>query len=270
MSKYSTQKSKNIQYFQKLKTEGKKISALTCYDAAFGKILAKSDIDIVLVGDSLGNVILGHDSTIQVTIEDMIHHTAAVSRVLEKPFLCADMPFLTYATPVKALDNAGRLIQQGGAQSVKLEGGESICEQIATLVSNGIPVVGHLGFTPQSLHQIGGYKVAAKTDEARKQLLKDALCLQEAGAFAVILEMVPAAVAAEVTASLKIPTIGIGAGGECDGQILVLHDILGFDDSFQPKFVKRYANLGNIVSEAINSFDQEVKSKSFPNPENAF
>lgn len=254
----------------KRKRDGERISMVTCYDSAFGKLVEASSIDMVLVGDSMGNVILGHDSTIPVTIDDVIHHTAAVTRVVKRPFVAADMPFLTYATVPDALHNAGRLIQEGGAAAVKLEGGESICKQVDALVNAGIPVIGHLGLTPQSVHALGGYKVQGKGKEARTRLLADAKALQAAGAFCIVLELIPADLAKEVTAALEIPTIGIGAGPDCDGQVLVLHDLLGFDQGFSPKFLKKYANLGAVVADALKSYDNEVKHQLFPKAEHSF
>lgn len=255
----------------KRKKDGAKFSVITCYDAAFARLVEHSPIDMVLVGDSLGNVVLGHKSTIPVTMEDMLHHTKAVARVLRRPFLAADMPFLSYhLSTEQALANAGRLIQDGGAQAVKLEGGLEVCAKVAALTATGIPVVGHLGLTPQSVHALGGYKVQGRGAEARAKLKEDALALQDAGAMAVVLELVPATLAAEVTDILTIPTIGIGAGAACDAQVLVLHDMLGFDAHFNPKFLKKYANLGNMIAEALSGFDTEVKSGTFPTTEHSF
>lgn len=272
MSKYTeTRDAVSLTSLKKAKHEGRKLSALTCYDAAFARLLDEAGLDIVLVGDSLGNVMLGYENTLPVSLEDMIHHTAAVSRVLKRPFLCADMPFLTYQVSVeKALENAGRLMKEGGAQAVKLEGGRRVAPQVEALVGAGIPVMGHLGFTPQSLHAMGGFKVQGRGREAEEALLADARALEEAGAFSVVLEMVPRTIAEKITKSLKIPTIGIGAGPECDGQILVLHDILGFDGEFQPKFLKKYANLGKLVKEAVSAYDREVKDGSFPADKHSF
>jgi 3-methyl-2-oxobutanoate hydroxymethyltransferase len=259
-----------IAALMKKKAAGEPISMVTCYDAAFGRIVEQSPIDMVLVGDSLGNVLLGHDSTIPVTIADMIHHTAAVTRVVRRPFVAADMPFLTYATKDDALKNAGALVQCGGAHGVKLEGGAAICPQIEALVSAGIPVIGHLGLTPQSVHALSGYKLQAKGKDAQKKLLEDARALEAAGAFCVVLEMIPASLAKEVSKILTIPTIGIGAGVGCDGQVLVMHDLLGFDDSFKPKFLKKYANLSKVIGEALAAYDKDVKTKKFPASEHSF
>ncbi len=255
---------------QAKKDAGEPISMVTCYDSAFGRIVEASPIDMVLVGDSLGNVMLGHDSTIPVTIDDMVHHTAAVTRVVRRPFVGTDMPFMTYATKDDALRNAAKLVQKGGAHAVKLEGGEVICPQIEALVANGIPVIGHLGLTPQSVHALSGYKVQAKEKAAQKKLLADAKALQDAGVFCLVLEMIPAALGASVSKSLSIPTIGIGAGAGCDGQVLVLQDLLGFDESFKPKFLKKYADLNKIVGDALVSFNKDVKSKKFPAAEHSF
>lgn len=269
MSHVEPRKAVTMATLMKRKHEGQKISAVTCYDAAFARILDSSAVDFVLVGDSLGNVILGLEDTIPVTVDDMVHHSRAVSRALTKPFLCADLPFLSYATVDRALASAARLFQEGGAQAVKLEGGEAILPQVRALTGAGIPVVGHLGFTPQSVHAIGGYRVQGRGDAA-KALLEDALALQEAGARLLVLEMVPAAVAAEVTKALSIPTIGIGAGVDCDGQILVLHDMLGFNADFHPKFLKTYADLATIITGAVNRYDQDVKQGLYPGAEHSF
>ncbi len=250
--------------------DGEKISMITCYDSAFGKLIDVSPIDMILVGDSLGNVILGHDSTIPVTIDDMVHHSAAVTRIVKRAFVAADMPFMTYATVEQALKNATFLIQKGGAAAVKLEGGESICPQVHALVSAGIPVIGHLGLTPQSVHALGGYRVQGKTKEARKRLLADAKALELAGVFCIVLELVPADLAKEITESLQIPTIGIGAGVHCSGQVLVLHDMLGFNSEFSPKFLKKFANLGAVVAEALVAYDSEVKTSKYPSTEHSF
>jgi 3-methyl-2-oxobutanoate hydroxymethyltransferase len=244
---------------------------VTCYDAAFARLIERSPVDMVLVGDSLGGVMLGYEDTTRVTMDDMVHHTAAVSRVLHRPFLCADLPFLSYqVSPTEALRNGGRLVQEGGAQGVKLEGGQSVVPQVRALVGAGIPVMGHLGLTPQSLHMLGGYKVQGRGEQARQQMLADALALEEAGIFALVLELIPRELAAEITARLRIPTIGIGAGPDCDGQVLVLHDLLGFDRGFSPRFLKKYANLDSIVGESLAQFHHEVRSQVFPAESNSF
>lgn len=252
------------------KAAGERISMVTCYDAAFGRIVEVSPIDMVLVGDSLGNVLLGYDSTIPVTLEDMIHHSAAVTRVVKRPFVAADMPFMTYKNKDDALMSAARLMQHGGVKGVKLEGGESICSQVEALTQAGVPVIGHLGLTPQSVHTLGGYRVQAKAKEAQKKLLSDAKALQDAGAFCLVLEMIPAQLAQAVTKALRIPTIGIGAGASCDGQVLVMHDLLGFDETFKPKFLKKYANLNLEIAKALAAYDREVKAGKFPATEHSF
>lgn len=255
----------------RMKAQGKKITAVTCYDAAFARIIEASSVDMVLVGDSLGNVILGYDSTIPVTMDHMLHHTAAVSRGLSRPFLVADMPFLSYqVSREQAIKNAGRLIQEGGAEAVKLEGGEEILETVEHLTAAGIPVVAHLGLTPQKIHALGGYRVQGKGDRAAQQLLTAACQLEKAGAMALVLEMVPQSLAKKVTESLEIPTIGIGAGVNTDGQILVLHDLLGLDGGFKPKFLKTYCDLGEIVQDAIKAYCLDVQQAKFPSQEHSF
>jgi 3-methyl-2-oxobutanoate hydroxymethyltransferase len=253
------------------KGEGRRLSVVTCYDAAFARLVDQTAIDMVLVGDSLGNVMLGFEGTIPVTVDMMAHHTAAVARVLTKPFLIADMPFMSYQVSAEdALRNAGRLVQQSGAQAVKLEGGRSVVPQVKACVAAGIPVMGHLGLTPQSVHAMGGYKVQGRGEAAGQALLDDALALQEAGCFSVVLEMVPSALAERVTKALRIPTIGIGAGPRCDGQVLVLHDLLGFDEGFNPKFLKKFADLGKAVREAVSAYDGEVKAGVYPGEQHGF
>ena len=259
----------SVKTLLKRKHDGQKITMLTCYDAAFGAIIEHSPLDMVLVGDSLGNVVLGHKDTIAVTMDVMVHHTAAVARAVKRPMLVADMPFLSYNISVEqALTNAARLVQEGGAHAVKLEGGKAIAPQVKAIVDAGIPVVGHLGLTPQSIHALGGYRVQGRGDEGRK-MLEDAKALVEAGACAIVLELVPQPLAREITAALPIPTIGIGAGPDTDGQVLVLHDMLGFPSEFSPKFLKKYANLGDIIASAVAEYDQEVKAGSFPGPEHS-
>ena len=255
----------------KRKQAGEKISVVTCYDAAFGRIVEGSPVDVVLVGDSLGNVMLGFDSTLPVTVDHMIHHASAVTRVVRRPLVVVDMPFMSYQVSVEdSLRNCGRVIKESGAQAVKLEGGRRIVPQVKALVDAGIPVMGHLGLTPQSVHALGGYKVQGKGSEARKAMIEDARVLTTAGIFALVLEMVPADLAAEITAAIEVPTIGIGAGGGCDGQVLVHHDLLGFDQDFNPKFLKKYANLGAVIAEALVTYDKEVKAGAFPQTKNQF
>ena len=253
------------------KGRGQRLSMVTCYDASFGRIVNDSTIDIVLVGDSLGNVMLGLPSTIPVTVEHMIHHTAAVARVLTRPLLCTDMPFFSYQlSRGQALKNAGRMIQEGGAHSVKLEGGKEVSDKIRAIVRAGVPVMGHLGLTPQSIHALGGFRVQGRGKKAEAKLIDDAKRLQDAGCFSIVLELVPQDLAAQVTASLEVPTIGIGAGARCDGQVLVLQDLLGMDAAFKPKFLKKYANLHDVVSTALSLFDREVKDGTFPDSDHSF
>lgn len=267
---FSFKKGVTVTSLLKMKMDRERISMVTCYDAAFGRLVDRCPVDIVLVGDSLGNVVLGYDSTIPVTMNHMVHHSSAVTRVVKRQLVVIDMPFMSYATVPDALQNAARLIQDGGGAAVKLEGGESICPQVHALVGAGIPVMGHLGLTPQSVHALGGYKVQGKTDEARKRMMIDALALQDAGAFCVVLEMVPADLAKELTLALQIPTIGIGAGPSCDGQVLVLHDLLGFSADFSPKFLKKYADLDEVVSQALTAYDKDVKDGTFPSKDHSF
>lgn len=271
MSKYTQKGSVTVSRIVAAKAEQRKLSVVTCYDSSFARLIDQTSIDIVLVGDSLGNVMLGFDNTIPVTVDHMVHHTAAVGRVLTRPFLCADMPFMSYSVSVEqALANAARLMQEGLAQGVKVEGGRTIAPQVAAIVQAGIPVMGHLGLTPQSLHAMGGHRVQGRGEEAAKALIADAKALEAAGVFAIVLEMIPLELAAKVTREVGIPTIGIGAGPHCDGQVLVLHDILGLDEGFNPKFLKKYAHLGKTVREALNAFDVDVKGGVFPSAEQSF
>lgn len=272
LSKVEIKKNKvTIRKIKDAKNIGKKLSMITCYDSSFAKIINHTPIDLILVGDSLGNVMLGYGDTIKVTMEDMIHHTAAVTRVNERAFVCADMPFLSYQLGIQeSIKNAGQLIQKGGAQGVKLEGGNEVCEVVRAITQAGIPVMGHLGLTPQSIHSIGGYRVQGKDPLEKKKMIEDALALQEAGVFALVLEMVPKDLALEISELLKIPTIGIGAGPHCDGQVLVLQDLLGFDSGFNPKFLKKYVDMSSIVQNALQQYDEEVKSGVFPAIENSF
>lgn len=246
------------------KRDGKKIAMLTAYDASTAILLEKAGIDVLLVGDSLGMVIQGHETTLPVTLDDMVYHSAAVSRVVSRPLIVADLPFLTYHSGVDdAVRNAGRLIQQGGASTVKLEGGgPAIIEVVSRLVEIGIPVMGHLGLTPQSFHHLGGFRKQAKTEATADTLFQQAQDLQAAGAYSIVLESIPAELAARVTAALDIPTIGIGAGPDCDGQVLVVHDILGIGD-YSPPFAKVYANLGDEMVKAFEAYADEVRNGKF-------
>ncbi len=257
--------------FKKAKEEGRKLTMLTAYDYSTAKLIDGAGIDSILVGDSLGNVMLGYENTVPVTMEDMIHHGAAVSRGAKNALVVIDMPFMSYQTgKYDALVNAGRLMKEGGANAVKLEGGVEIADTIRAIVDAGIPVCAHIGLTPQSINAFGGFKVQGKTEAAAKKLLEDAYAVQEAGAFAVVLEAVPAKLATLVTKKLDIPTIGIGAGNETDGQVLVYADMLGMFSDFVPKFVKRFANVGDIMTEAFKAYKEEVGSGAFPAAENTY
>ena len=253
------------------KRDGVPVVMVTAYDATFARLIDACDVDIVLVGDSLGMVMQGHEHTLEVTVDHMIYHARCVRRALRCAHLTVDMPFMSYQTnPDVAVENAGRLIKEGGAASVKLEGGADVLPAIQRIVAAGIPVMGHLGLTPQSVHAFGGFKVQARDDQAAQRLRNEAAQLEQAGCFSIVLEGIPAPLATEVSASLSIPTIGIGAGKGCDGQVLVMQDLLGLDDSFKPKFVKRYATLADPVREAFSAFAAEVRSRSFPGAEHSF
>ena len=259
------------------KRKGERITMLTCYDATFAGLLDRAGVDVLLIGDSLGMVIQGHTSTLPVTMDEMIYHCRAVARGRRsaesqgRAHLVCDLPFLSYqATSEEALRNAGRLLKEGGAESVKLEGGRAVAETIHRMVTSGIPVMGHLGLTPQSLHQLGGWRVQGKTDEAAERIVADARALEDAGAYAIVLETIPAAVAARVSQAVQIPTIGIGAGAACDGQVLVIYDLLGLNPGFSPKFLKRYADLGTAVMTACESYCDEVRKGEFPTDEHAY
>ncbi|MGB9619451.1 MAG: 3-methyl-2-oxobutanoate hydroxymethyltransferase [Armatimonadota bacterium] len=248
-----------------MKSRGEKISVLTAYDYAWGRLIDEAGIDVALVGDSLGMVVLGYENTLQVTMEDMIRHTAAVARGAKRAMVVADMPFLSYQVDDDdAVMNAGRLVAQAGAKAVKLEGGAEVAEIVEKIVKIGIPVWGHVGMTPQSVHQLGGYRMQGKDAQNAERIKREARELQEAGACAVVLELIPAELAKEITESLEIPTIGIGAGPHCDGQVLVTHDILGLYDRFVPSFVKQYANLWKITLNAFRAYNRDVKSGKFP------
>jgi 3-methyl-2-oxobutanoate hydroxymethyltransferase len=247
-----------------MKQAGEPIVCVTAYDYTMARLVDEAGIPVVLVGDSLGNVVLGYDSTLPVTLGDVIHHTRAVVRGAKNALVVADMPFMTYNVSVEdALRNAGRLLQEGGAQAVKLEGGAFAAETVSRLTENGIPVMGHLGLTPQSVHQLGGYRVQGRTAGQARRLLDDALAIEDAGAFAIVLEMVPGNVAQAVTERLAVPTIGIGAGPGCDGQIQVMHDILGLGTR-QPRHAKRYAELNAVTLDALRAYKDEVTVRSFP------
>ena len=257
--------------FRKMKETGEKISMLTAYDYPTARILDRSAIDAILVGDSLGMVVLGYSDTTRVTMEDMLHHIKAVSRGAERVMVIGDPPFLSYHQGLaESVRNAGRLIQEGGAQAVKLEGGREVIPEIQAIIRAGIPVMGHLGLTPQSIHKIGGYFIQGKNKEQALKLVEDAKALEDAGVFAVVLECVPAELAARISHAVTIPTIGIGAGGGCDGQILVTHDLLGIYQGKTAKYVKQYAQLGNLMEEAILRYVQDVKGGIFPQDGQSF
>mgnify|MGYP001434237114 FL=1 len=257
---------------RKMKAEGTPITMLTAYDYSMAKILDEAGIDMILVGDSLGNVVLGYDSTLPVTMDDMVHHVKAVCRGASRALVVADMPFMSYQVSLEeALRNAGRFMKETGAKAVKLEGGREIIETIRAIVNAGIPVVGQLGLTPQYVHQLGGYRVQGKDTAAAEKMIDDALALEEAGVFAIVLECVPSPLGRLITEKLKVAaTIGIGAGPHCDGQVLVVNDLLGLYPGHTPRFVKKYANLHEQVNGAIKQYIDEVRERSFPGPEHCF
>lgn len=255
----------------KMKQRGEKITCLTAYDYSFARILDEAGVDILLVGDSVGCVFQGQSNTLPVTMDDMLYHTRAVVRGRKRALVVGDMPFLSFQVgKEQAILNAGRFLQDGGAEAVKLEGGLPMQETIAGMVKVGIPVMGHIGLTPQSVHRFGGYKIQGKDKGQRETLLRDALAVQEAGAFAVVLEGMPMDLAKEITERLTIPTIGIGAGLHCDGQVLVIHDMVGLFNDFTPKFVKRYADLKGVMTSAVKAFISEVREQKFPGEEHSF
>ncbi|HMJ59811.1 MAG TPA: 3-methyl-2-oxobutanoate hydroxymethyltransferase [Gemmatimonadales bacterium] len=254
-----------------MKQKGERIVALTCYDALFARLLDASGIDILLVGDSVNQVLGGATSTLSATLDQMIYHTRIVRRGVERALVVCDMPFLTYqVTPEEAVRNCGRAMQETGCHAIKLEGGQPMAATVRRLVDVGIPVMGHIGLTPQSVHALGGYRVQGREDVAAERLKADAKALEDAGAFAVVLELIPAPLASQITKALTIPTIGIGAGPACDGQVLVLHDMLGLNDGFSAKFVKKYAAMAEDVREAAKLFAAEVREGRYPGPEHSF
>lgn len=256
---------------REMKRKGEKITMLTAYDFSTASIVDQAGVDMILVGDSLGMCILGYDSTLPVTMEDMIRHTQAVARGVKRAMVVADMPFMSYQASIEeALHNAGRLMKEANAHAVKLEGGREVTEVVRRTVSAGIPVVGHLGLTPQSVHQLGGYRVQGKGEAGARRLLEDAKILEEAGAFCVVLECVPEGLGEEISKALAIPTIGIGGGVHCDGQVLVVNDMLGMFEKFTPKFVKKYANLNVDIKEAVGRYVEEVRQGVFPGKEHSF
>jgi 3-methyl-2-oxobutanoate hydroxymethyltransferase len=260
---------------RQMKAGGQRITMVTAYDYPTAKLVDAAGVDGILVGDSVGNVVLGHTSTVPVTMDDMLRHTAAVSRAATRALVVGDLPFLSYQiTPEEAMRNAAALMQQGGAGAVKLEGGRAVAATVKRIVDAGIPVMGHLGLTPQAVHQLGGLRLQAKTPPAAQALIEDALAIAEAGAFAIVLELVPAPLAALVTQRVPVPTIGIGAGSGCDGQIQILHDLIGLtgdpENDHMPRHTKRYAELGKLIREAIGEYVRDVRAGEFPSEENAF
>jgi 3-methyl-2-oxobutanoate hydroxymethyltransferase len=261
----------NVGTIREMKRKGEPITMLTAYDYTTARIIDEAGVPLILVGDSLGMVVLGYESTIPVTLEVMLHHTKAVVRGAKNALVVGDMPFMTYHTSTEeAMRNAGRFIQEAGCQAVKLEGGVNVAEKVRRLVDCGIPVMGHIGLTPQSINALGGYKIQGKTPEAAKRLLDDAIALDEAGVFAVVMETVPAPLAALITRKIGAPTIGIGAGAGCDGQVQVINDILGSYTDFVPKHAKQYAKIADIMSTAISQYHEEVKSRKFPTEAQSF
>ncbi|MCM1258779.1 MAG: 3-methyl-2-oxobutanoate hydroxymethyltransferase [Roseburia sp.] len=257
--------------FKEAKQKGEKLTMLTAYDYSTAKLMDQAGVNSILVGDSLGNVMLGYEDTISVTMEDMIHHGAAVARGVKNALVIVDMPFMSYQTSVyDAVVNAGRLMKEGRAGAVKLEGGVSVCPQIKAITDAGIPVMGHLGLTPQSINAFGGHKVQGKTESAAKKILEDAKAVEEAGAFGIVLECVPAKLAELVTKNVSIPTIGIGAGNVCDGQVLVYQDMLGMFSDFTPKFVRKFANVGEVMTAAFKEYIQAVGNGTFPAKEHEY
>ena len=260
-----------INKIKEMKPKGEKITMLTAYDYVTAKLVDEAGIPLILVGDSLGMVVLGYESTIPVTMAEMLHHTKAVVRGTRQAMVVGDMPFMTYhLSTEQALSNAARFIQEAGSQAVKLEGGVTVADKVKRIVACGIPVMGHIGLTPQSINQFGGHKIQGKTPEDARRLLEDAVALEEAGAFAIVLETVPAPLATLITRKISIPTIGIGAGAGCDGQVQVINDVLGSYTDFVPKHAKQYAKLTDIMSNAISQYYQEVTSGKFPTEANSF
>jgi 3-methyl-2-oxobutanoate hydroxymethyltransferase len=254
-----------------MKAAARRIVVLTCYDAVFARLLEQAEVDVLLVGDSLNQVLAGHETTLSTTLDQMIYHAAAVCRGSRRALVFVDLPFLTYQVSIPdAIRNAGRVMQQTGAHGVKIEGGAHMAETVTALVERGIPVMGHLGLTPQSVHALGGYRVQGREEKSADRLQKDAKALESAGACSIVLELIPAALAARISQSLTIPTIGIGAGPGCDGQVLVLHDMLGLNEQFSPKFLKHYARLGESVRQAVRCFAEEVRDGKYPGKEHSF
>ena len=260
-----------INTLRKMKQAGERITMLTAYDASFARLLDRAGTDVLLVGDSLGMVVQGHDTTLPVTMDQMVYHSAAVKRGVQRAHLVVDMPFGSYQGTVdEAVKNAIRLVAEGGAESVKLEGGAEYSEVVQRIARAGVPVMGHIGLTPQSVHKLGGYVVQGRTEEKAQKLFADAQALEEAGCYALILEAMPSELSAEISRSVGIPVIGIGAGAGCDGQVLVIYDLLGMNPDFSPKFVKKYLDLGVLIRDAVARYNDEVKHGTFPGPEHSF
>src|SRR5436190_3080386 len=254
-----------------MKQAGERITMLTAYDASFARLLDRAGTDVLLVGDSVGMVVQGHDTTLPVTMDQMVYHCAAVKRGVERARLVGDLPFGSYqGSAEQAVKNAVRLIAEGGAESIKLEGGAEYADVVQRIVRAGVPVMGHIGLTPQSVHRLGGYVVQGRTEEKAQKLLADAQALEEAGCYALIVEMMPAELSAEISRAVGIPVIGIGAGAGCDGQVLVIYDLLGMNPDFSPRFVKKYLDLGMLIRDAVGRYNDEVKHGTFPGPEHSF
>jgi len=264
-------KRKTVLDIRGMKQTGDKIAVLTAYDYPFARLMDDEGVDAILVGDSAGSVVAGYDTTLPVTMEEMLYHTRAVARAAQRALIVADMPFLSYQVDLReARLNAGRLVKEGGAHAVKLEGGEHVAATIRAIVDMDVPVMGHIGLTPQSVHRMGGYKVQGRDEAQAEQILADARAVEQAGAFALVLEGIPAALAKQVTEAVAIPTIGIGAGIDCDGQVLVIHDILGLCEKYSPKFVKKFADVSGAIRGGIADYIREVKDGSFPGEEHSF
>jgi 3-methyl-2-oxobutanoate hydroxymethyltransferase len=272
----SRDRSKNsrtsVRRFLEMKQEGVRIVAMTAYDVLFARLLQEAGVDLILVGDSLGQVVLGYESTLPVTLDEMIHHARAVKRGAPDTFVVLDMPFMTYQASVEdALRNGGRALKEAGVEAVKLEGGhDRTCEAIRAMVAAGIPVMGHLGLTPQSVHALGGYRVQGRSETEADRIRGEAAALEEAGVFAMVLELLPAPLAREISEALTVPTVGIGAGADCDGQVLVLYDALGLNPGFTPRFLKRFADLHGVSLEAVRAYAGEVREGAYPGPEHSF
>lgn len=267
----NTNRAVTTQRLFEMKASGERISMLTAYDFTMARIVDEGGADVILVGDSAANVMAGYESTIPITMEHMIYHTQCVVRGVKRALVVADLPFMSYQLSSKqALEAAGKMMKEAGAHAVKLEGADGISASIKRITQAGIPVMAHLGLTPQSIYKFGSYKVRAKEEEEAQKLLSDAKRVEEAGAFAVVLEKIPAALAKKVTDSLSIPTIGIGAGNHCDGQVLVLHDMLGMNDGFEPRFLRKYANIAEVMRNAVSNYTKDVKDGNFPNEEESY